>query len=418
MLIVPKRPAGYYAVALYAMGTMMGKKAKELGALAVSRLRDAGMNFVGGVDGLALNVADGGSRSWILRYTLHGRRRDLGLGGYPDVTLADARDAARAAKALARNGIDPIDDARRRRMTPAVVAPAFSDYAASYIEAHRASWKNAKHAEQWTNTLKTYAEPFIGQLPVDIIDTSHLLAMLKPIWTTKTETATRVRGRVESILDAAASEGRRAGPNPARWKGHLDNLLPKPSKVAKVRHHPAMSIDRAPAYYRALCARPGISAFALRFLMLTAARTTEVRGLQDGEIAGDTWTVPAARMKAARVHRVPLGPEALAIVATVPRFAGSAYVFGSSARGGGMLSSMAMLELMREDADNAVPHGFRSTFRDWASERTDYAREVAEAALAHAITDETEAAYRRGDLFDKRRAMMLDWERFLTGEGT
>ncbi len=390
-------------------------KAKELGPLAVSKLTAPGLHFVGGVAGLALQVLPGGGRTWVLRATMGGRRRDMGLGGYPDVPLADARNAARKARELIREGLDPIEEARAlisARRATAAKDITFKAATAAYIAAHEAGWRNAKHAQQWTNTLAAYAEPVIGDLLVRDIELTHILAILEPIWTAKTETATRLRGRIEQVLDWATARGHRQGLNPARWRGHLDKLLAKPSKVARVEHRTALPVSEIGAFIADLRGAEGMGARALEFVILTAARSGEVRGATWAEIdlKARTWTIPGARMKAGREHRVPLSDQAVALLEALPRVEGIDLVF--VAPRGGALSDMTLTAVLRRMKVPAVPHGFRSTFRDWASERTNYPRDAAEMALAHAIGDKVEAAYRRGDLFEKRRRMMADWATF------
>jgi integrase len=282
-----------------------------------------------------------------------------------------------------------------------------------FIRDHAAGWRNPKHAQQWANSLETYAHPVMGALLVRDVELQHVMAVLEPIWQAKTETASRVRGRIEQVLDWATARGFREGPNPARWRGHLDKLLPAPAKVTRVEHHDALPVDQAPSFMARLCAAPGIGARALEFAILTAARSGEVRGTTWDEIDLDAavWTVPADRMKAGREHRVPLSPAALALLRSLPRWPDNPLVF--AAPRGGVLSDMTLAAVLRRMKVAAVPHGFRSTFRDWAAERTHFPREVAEMALAHAIGDKVEAAYRRGDLFDKRRRLMDDWAVFL-----
>lgn len=394
----------------------MPKQAAELGPLAVSRLTEPGLHFVGGVPGLALQVAPTGARTWVLRMMVAGRRRDMGLGGFPAVTLAQARDAAREARAKVRDGIDPIEQSRAARsklQAEQAAALTFDQCAAKFIKAHTPSWSNPKHAQQWTNTLQTYASPVLGELLVRDVELSHVLAVLEPIWHAKTETASRVRGRMEQVLDWATARGYRQGLNPARWRGHLDKLLPAPAKVAKVEHHDALPVGEVGAFMVKLRAAAGMGARALEFAILTAARSGEVRGARWDEIdlAGAVWTIPADRMKAGREHRVPLTVPALALLQALPRMADCPLVFPSARNG--ELSDMTLSAVLRRMKVGAVPHGFRSTFRDWAAERTNYPREVAEMALAHTIGDKVEAAYRRGDLFEKRRRLMDDWAAFL-----
>lgn len=388
----------------------MPKKTKEIAAAQLPRL-PVGMHAAGGATGLYLRVAPSGARNWILRVVVGNRRRDMGLGGWPDVPLGEARDRARQARRKIDEGVDPIE-ARKAAKTVLRETPSFSECARRTIEAKRPEWKSAKHAEQWKNTLDTYAKPVVGNMPVDQVELRHIVEILSPIWVEKTETATRLRARLEAVLAWAGASGFRKGENPARWRGNLDAVLAKPGKVAKVEHHRALPFTQLPAFMAQLRKREGTSARALEFLILTAARSGEVRGAtwEEIDLKDDVWTIPASRMKAGKEHRVPLAPRALALLKKLPRFADSALLF--PAERGGMLSDMALTALMRRMDVDAVPHGFRSTFRDWAAEHTEYPRDVAEMALAHTIGDKVEAAYRRGDLFSKRTAMMSDWAEF------
>jgi len=393
----------------------MGKKAEPLGALEVSRIDKPGLHFVGGVAGLALQVLPSGARSWILRIQIAGRRRDMGLGGYPDVTVAGAREAAREARAKAKMGVDPIEDAKAARSALAAsrtAAKTFRQCATAYVSAHKSSWKNAKHAQQWTNTLKTYAYPVMGEMLVRDIALPQVLSVLEPIWSTKTETATRLRGRIEAVLDWATAREYRSGLNPARWKGHLDKMLAAPKKIAKPEHHAALPISEVGAFMRSLRQQEGTGARALEFAVLTAARSGEVRGARWSEIDldGAVWVIPAERMKMGKEHRVPLSGAAVALLRKQPVLEGNDLVF--PAPRGGELSDMTLTAVIRRMKVNAVPHGFRSSFRDWCAERTNYPSQVAEMALAHAIGDKVEAAYRRGDLFEKRRRLMAEWATF------
>ncbi len=393
----------------------MGRKAKELSALEVGRLKTPGMWAVGGVDGLYLNVKPTGARAWILRAMMGGKRRDHGLGGFPDVTLAMARQKARERRADIEQGQDPIA-ARRQALSSAraerVSQKTFQEAAEAYIKAHGDSWKNAKHRDQWASTLQTYAYPSMGRLLVRDVGQEHVLQALEPIWKTKTETAKRLRGRIEVVLDWARVRGYRDGENPARWRGHLDKLLPAPTKIQKVKHHRAISVDGIAAFMAELRERDGVSARALEFVTLTAARSGEVRGATWAEIdrKAKVWTVPADRMKAGREHRVPLTDAALAVLDGLPSVPGSDLVF--AAPRGGPLSDMSLTAVMRRMGIDAVPHGMRSTFRDWCSERTNFPRDLAEAALAHTLESKVEAAYRRGDALEKRRPMMDAWAAF------
>lgn len=411
----------------------MPRKPSELTALAVSRLTTPGLHFVGGVPGLALQVLPSGGRTWVLRMVVGTKRRDMGLGGYPGVTLALAREAARVARGKVREGVDPIEEAKAVRSAlraSQAAAMTFEQCAAAYIAANRAGWKNAKHAQQWTNTLTQWAYPKLGQLLVRDVGLAQVLAVLEQsadpknpdgpsLWLNKTETASRLRGRIETVLDWATVRSYRTGDNPARWRGHLDKLLPAPAKVAKADHHPAVPVAEVGRFMVQLRANAGIAPRALEFTVLTAARSGEVRGARWAELdlATKVWIVPAERMKAGKEHRVPLSDAAVDLLEALPRLDASDLVFPGSGRDAGgrprQLSDMAMTAVMRRMGLAAVPHGFRSTFRDWAAERTNYPRDVAEMALAHTIGDKVEAAYRRGDLFEKRRLMMSDWAKFI-----
>ncbi|MDI1282265.1 site-specific integrase [Brevundimonas sp.] len=393
----------------------MGRKATELTPLAVARLTVPGFYFVGGVAGLALQVLPTSGRTWILRATIGGRRRDMGLGGYPDVTLAGAREAARRARELIRNGEDPIERAKAARKALAAdtaKAFTFSEAAEAFISGQKAAWRNSKHRAQWSSSLNAYVYPVMGNLSVADVELAHVSKVLDPIWTTKTETASRVRGRMEQVLDWATARGYRTGPNPARWRGHLDKLLPKPSRVSKPTHHRALPTKEIGQFMERLRGAEGIGARALTFAILTAARSCEVRGATWAEIdmVGRVWIVPASRMKAGREHRVPLSTLAMEVLETLPRIAGSDLVF--QAPRGGQLSDMTLSAVLRRMQVPAVPHGFRSTFRDWAAEYTAFPSEVAEMALAHTVGNKVEAAYRRGDLFEKRRRLAEDWADF------
>ena len=357
--------------------------------------------------GLFLYVKPTGARSWVLRYQVQGRRRDLGLGPYPDVSLAMARDRAAEARRLIAEGEDPI--AKKQQAKP----KTFREAALELIESKRPGWKNAKHAAQWTATLEAYVFPKIGAVQVAKIETADVISTLTPIWAEKPETANRVRQRIEAVIDYASALGIRSGDNPARWRGHLDHLLPKPKKVRAVVHHPALPHAQIADFMTDLAKREGVAARALAFTILTVARSGETRGMTWGEVDLDAkvWTIPAGRMKAAREHRVPLTDNALALLGQrAEEIPADALVFGSEAKRGKPISDMSMTAVLRrmERADITV-HGFRSTFRDWAGETTGFPREVIEAALAHGIKDKAEAAYARSDLFDKRRLLMEAW---------
>jgi integrase len=396
----------------------MPRKASELNALAVSRLATPGLHYVGGVPGLALQVSPSGARSWVLRVVIGSRRRDMGLGAYSQsgMTLARAREAALAAREKIKAGIDPIEQGRAARSALKAAqasAVSFEQAARAYIDAHESSWRNAKHAQQWRNTLETYAYPLIGSLLARDVDKEHVLSVLSPIWASKTETASRVRSRIESVLSFAMQANYRPeGLNPARWRGNLDKLLANPGKIAKSEHHAALPVADIGEFLQRLRTVDGGGARALEFLILTAARSGEVRGATWREINLDAavWKVPGERMKGGREHRVPLSPAAVKLLRGLPRIAGTELVFPGARSG--PLSDMTLNAVLRRLKVPAVPHGFRSTFRDWVSEHTNYPNEVAEMALAHAIGDKVEAAYRRGDMFDRRRQMMNAWAAF------
>jgi integrase len=390
----------------------------KLSAAKVARLTKPGAYGDGG--NLWLKVTKGDTKagptiwkSWFFRFG----DRWMGLGPLHTVSLAEARDKARRLRAIRLEGIDPIEARRGVRLTARANTAkliTFKDAATKYIAAHKAGWRSEKHAQQWAATLTRYADPIIGDMAVTDIDTAHVLKVLEPIWNSKTETASRVRGRMESVLDWAKARHYRTGDNPARWRGHLDKLLPAKTKVRKVKHHDAMPFADVPAFVAELRDNDSLSARALEFTILTAARTGETIGARWSEIdlAAKVWTVPAERTKSAREHRVPLTERALEILAGLPLEEDNDPVFIGARRGKGM-SNMAMLELLRGMIENGLTvHGFRSSFRDWAGERTNFPREIAETALAHVLTDKTEAAYRRGDALEKRRQLMAAWARY------
>jgi integrase len=413
----------------------MARTTGRLTALKVERLRSKiGLHADGG--GLYLQVTPGGA-SWVLRYMLNGKAREMGLGPLALYGLADARAKALDARRLRHEGIDPIEHRRAERAARALSEAkgiTFKECAESYIKAHRAGWRNAKHAGQWEATLATYAFPHIGALSVQATDTALVMRVIEQpngqgatLWTAKPETASRLRGRIERILDWAKVRGYREGENPARWRGHLDKLLPAWQKIRKVEHHAALPYTELPAFLIALRAQEGVSARALEFAILTAARTGEVIGARLAEISerDKVWTVPGERMKAGKEHRVPLSARALAIVNGIDRFGDSeqgndaqseagAFVFPGG-KPGKALSNMAFLMLLRRmKREDLTAHGFRSTFRTWAAERSNFPREVIEAALAHTVGNKVEAAYQRGDLFEKRRRVMEAWAQFCT----
>lgn len=401
----------------------MPKKAKELGPLDASRLNAVGFHPVGGVAGLGLQIVESLAKSWVLRVMIGGRRRKMGLGGYPDVTLAKAREKAREAREKISNGIDPID--QRKENKRSLVAKrakdvTFRECAETYVNSHRVVWKNPKHEGQWLTTLETYAYPVIGNLWAREVELSHIMTILEPIWFTKTETAKRLRGRIQSVLDSAATKGMRDGLNPARWQGNLSTLLPSPNKVKKVTHFRAIPVVEAGAFVAKLRMQNGMAAKALEFLILANVRSHNVRHATWPEIdmKTKTWVIPGEddegtgqRMKTGVVHRVPLSRQAIQLLEKLPRIAGNELLFPSP-RKGAILSDMAMNKVMRDMKANGVPHGFRSTFRDWALEFTNFQSEIAEKAMAHAVGDKTEQAYLRSDAFKKRCRMMQSWADF------
>jgi len=367
--------------------------------------------------GLHLWVKSDKAKYWIYRNAKDGKRTDISLGSFPRVGVAEARRKAGELADQISHGETPVT--RRGEIAAAKEAEkqtiTFSDFAKRIVESKQPEWKNAKHAQQWSNTLKQYAFPLIGQKALADITTDDILKILTPIWQTKTETATRLRGRIERVLAAATIKGLRQGVNPAQWRGHLDCLLPQAKKLKKVKHHPAMPYQEIPQFIELLQGRDGTAALALEFCILTAARTSEVLLARRSEIAGDVWTVPAERMKAGKEHKVPLCSRTNQLITkAIELDADSQYVFSKM---GKPMSNMALLALLkRMGRDEVTTHGFRSTFRDWVSEETEHSPEVAEMALAHTIANRVEAAYRRGDLMEKRRVLLDDWERYCLAE--
>lgn len=394
----------------------MGKLTTK-GVQKLVRESNPGMTNDG--DGLYLKIGKGGGASWIYRFRWNGKLRDMGLGSFADISLSEARELASEQRKFVKQGIDPLA-AREKRVDKEAVPVTFTHCAARYIQSHRRSWRNVKHARQWVSTLKTYVRPVIGTQPIEDITTQDILKILTPIWTVKNETAKRVQGRIENILDFASAHGYRDPVNPARWRGHLDKLLAKPSRVQKVNHHPAMPYDQVAAFMSSIQFYNSMSSKALQFLILSATRTSEVLNSEwhEVDIVKATWQIPAERMKTNREHRVPLSKQAMNLLLSLPRVKGNNHIFPGM-KAGRPLSNMSLLQFMRGlgygpsgEKGNYVPHGFRSSFRDWTGEVTSYPRDVAEMALAHAIENKVEAAYRRGDLFEKRRAMMQEWADF------
>ena len=377
----------------------MARAEKRLSALEVTRATKPGL-YPDGL-GLYLRVGPNGAKSW--------KHADWRM-------LADARAKATECRKMRLDGADPLQARQAVRLAEKLEAArgmTFTECAAAYIEAHRAGWRNVKHGAQWTATLATYAYPVFGDLPVAAVDTALVMKALEPIWATKTETASRLRGRVESVLGWATVREFRSGDNPARWRGHLENLLPARGKVQKVEHHPALPYGEIGAFMATVRGQDGVAARALEFLILTATRTSETIGATWDEIdlSEGIWTIPADRIKAGKEHRVPLSPAAVTILEAMHKVRHGDYVFPGG-KAGNPLSNMAMLKLLeRMGRGDLTAHGFRSSFRDWAAERTNFPRDVAEMALAHTIGDKVEGAYRRGDLFDKRRQLMQAWAR-------
>lgn len=390
----------------------MARLIDKLTPLAVSKKSKPG--YYGDGNGLWLQVSPSGSKSWIFRFTLSGKRREMGLGAVHTVTLQEARTKAKECREILLEGKCPVEVRKASKVAEALErakAMTFDQCAAAYIAAHRIGWKNAKHASQWENTLVTYASPIMGDLPVALIDTALVIKVLQPIWTAKTETATRLRGRIHKILEWAKTSGYRSGENPARWTGHLENLLAARKDCKQVVHHSALPWEEMGAFMAVLRGQSGLAAKAVEFAILTACRSGEVRGATWEEINLDekVWTIPAVRMKAKREHRVPLSSAVLALLASLPRM-GSLVFPGTKM--GRPLSDMSLTAVLRRmKRGDLTVHGFRSTFRDWSAESVanSFPREVCEHALAHKLPDKTEATYQRGDLLGKRFLLMQGW---------
>ena len=379
----------------------MPKRAKELTSIQVRRLLHPGLYAAGGVVGLYLQVRSTSARSWILNITTGPHRRMFGLGSYPTVLLEQAREKARSYRTMIENGTDPVHE-RRKARAELFAAKAkqltFDEAAKAVVAVKRQEFRNAKHTAQWETTLATYVSPVIGALFVSDIETAHILKVLEPIWATKTETATRIRQRIEKVFDWCQARGYRAADNPARWDGHLKELLPQPAKIRTVQHYAAVPYLALPAFFARLQRHHGMSARALQFAILTGARSGEVRGARWSEfdLTGQVWTVPGERMKAKKEHRVPLSEAAIVLLAGLPRVNDSDLLFPSNR--GRALADTAMLMVLRRMQVDAVPHGFRATFKTWASERTAFHRDVIEASLAHSLESKVEEAYQRGDM--------------------
>ncbi|MBF0379836.1 MAG: integrase arm-type DNA-binding domain-containing protein [Magnetococcales bacterium] len=386
----------------------MGKLTKAI----VERRNKKGLLSDG--DGLYLQITATGCKSWIFRFRDKSQHRYHGLGPIHTLSLAEAREAARECRKLRLEGLDPIEEKKRRQSEAKLKAAktiSFSQCAEAYIESHRSGWKNAKHAKQWGATLSTYVYPVFGELPVAEVNVGLIMRAIEPIWTSKPETAGRVRGRIEAVLDWAKVRGYRTGENPAQWKGNLSHLLPARSKISKVNHHAALPHAEMAIFWKSLSQQKGTAAQALRFAILTATRTSETLEATWEELDMEkcVWTIPAERMKGGKEHRVPLSPATIAILKDMERQKTGDYIFPGM-KSGRPLSNMTLLAVLkRMKRPDLTTHGFRSTFRDWAAECTDTPREVAEAALAHTLSDNVEAAYRRSDLFDKRQKLMEEW---------
>ncbi len=409
----------------------MARTINKLTAKEVEKKTKPGLYGDGG--GLTLQITKAGVKSWLYRYMIKGKAYGRGLGPAHTITLADARQKAAEARKLVIEGINPLEAKRQRQLDAEMVKArlmTFDQCASAYIEAHRASWRNVKHADQWTNTIATYVSPLIGPMPVEQIDTAMVVKVLtqpddkgQQFWQVKNETATRVRGRIESILGWATTSGFRSGENPARWKGHLENLLATISRAQRIKNHPSLAWERMGAFVHDLRQRDGVAARAVEFAILTASRSGEVRGACWSEIdlAAKVWTIPASRMKAKREHEVPLSTEAVALLKRLTKSDATGLIFTGTK--GQALSDMSLTAVIRrmnsearnwtdKDGNTITMHGFRSTFRMWAAESTNYPREVAEHALAHQLPDAVERAYQRGTQFTKRAAMMSEWAKF------
>jgi integrase len=401
----------------------MARKQQRLSALQVNKLNKPGLYGDGG--GLTLQITPSGSKSWLFRYMISGKSYGMGLGPTHTVTLAEARQKALEARKLLLEGVNPLAAKKQSRVELALAEArklTFDECARTYIDAHKASWKNAKHCQQWTNTINTYASPVFGHLPVAEVDTALIVKCLAPIWENKAETASRLRGRIESVLDWATTSGYRVGENPARWKGHLENLLAKISRAGRIKNHPSLPWQRIGEFMRELRTREGTSARVVEFAILTACRSGEARGARWSEIdlKNKIWTIPAERMKAGREHEIPLTPPAVALLTSLPKESDVVFVGPK----GKPLSDMALTLVIRRMNGNGDPiwidnkgrvitvHGFRSTFRMWVADNTNFPRDVAEHALSHQLPDAVERAYQRGSQFSKRITLMNEWAEF------
>jgi integrase len=383
----------------------MARQIHRLSAREVATKKEPGLHADGG--GLYMVVDKGGAKRWTFLFRWEGKRTEMGLGGLQSVPLARARELGADCRAMLAKGLNPVSERKAIKST----VPTFGTYADEFVIMKGPSWRSATHRDQWAMTLTNYAAP-LRNMPIDTIATEHILAALKPLWLTRTETAARLRGRIETILDAARASGHRTGENPARWRGHLDHLLPKREKLSRA-HLKAMSFDDVPAFFKTLRSMEGLAPLALEFAILTAARSGEVLGAQWDEIdvGRRLWIIPAERMKAGVEHRVPLCDRAMEIVRKMDELRDSALLFRGQ-KSGRPLGRNTLVTVLRRANVDVTAHGFRSAFRDWCGERTAFPRDVAEAALAHAVGDETERAYRRGDALEKRRKLMDAWAKF------
>jgi len=389
----------------------MAKTVKQLKDLQIRRFTKPGAYPDG--EGLYLQVRDSGAKDWFYRYEVAGKGRKRGLGPYPTISLERAREDALVCRQLRKQGIDPIEHYKEIELNKDLEkakSTTFKECALTYIDTHRHGWRNKKHESQWRNTLKTYAYPTIGDLPVQAIDIDLVMKVLEPIWFEKTETASRIRQRIENILDWATVRKLRKGDNPALWRGRLDKLLPKRTKVQKTVHFAAMDYKDVPEYFQSLRAKDTLASKALAFTILTATRSGEARAATRSEINDNVWIIPDSRMKAEREHRVPLSDEAMKIIKEMEPFERQTddLIFPGLAHAK-PISEASLLKIVKQTHPTLTVHGFRSSFRDWCAEQTSYPREVAEAALAHTLKDKTEAAYQRSDMFEKRRKLMDSW---------
>ena len=383
-----------------------------LNEFVLKNLKEAGRHTDDQTKGLHLWIKANRRKYWIFRFTFQGKRYNISLGGFPEIGLRQARERAVEARSLLNKGCNPVEEKKASKALESKPnSPIFRDFALDYIETMRPKWRNPKHAEQWVSTIERFAVPFIGQMRLDEIQTEQVLSLLKPIWLNKTVTASRLRGRLESILSASITLGHRAALNPARWRDHLENLLPTPKRADK--HHSALPYSELPNFIASLKNMDSVSALALEFVILNASRTGEVIGAKKVELVNDLWTVPASRMKGGRSHQVPLGKRSLELLEiSASQDPESEYFFSKN---GKPLSNMAMLMMVRRLSLGITVHGFRSSFRDWVSEETEYSPELAEMALAHTIGNKVEAAYRRGNLIERRKRLMQHWEAFCQG---